>query len=180
MSEYETDVEEQEEAVSIWDMMEVDEPDDEYEEEQTEQDEETAKLEKLDKKFSAKMDKREKQFEATILREKVGMYEKSASELELDLFKALASDIKTLADFDKAVRVVNARAQKMEAATQKYREQMEAAAAGQAAMAWGTGPVGTPTPKMTDHDKEVLDRIAAGDERALFDALIGDNPPWRQ
>jgi hypothetical protein len=184
MAEYdangnEIEVEETEEK-SFWELMNETEPDDddEYEDEQDEQDEEIAKSDKLDKKLSAKFDAREKKFEHIMLKDRVGKYQETATELEQSLFKAIASDVKTMADFDRATEAIARRAKKMEAAEAEYRQQMEARASQQAAAGWGTGPIGVPAAKTKDYDKELLEKIESGDTHSLLVDLIGQDAPW--
>jgi hypothetical protein len=179
MAEYDAEGNEiEEQPQSLWELMEMDEPEDEpYSEEQDDADEQIAKDDKLDKKLSAKFDAREKKFETIMLKDQVGKYQAQASELEQSLFKAVASDVKTLADFDKTVKAVAIRAQKMEAAAAAYQVQMEAQAAQQVANAWGSGPLGTPQPKTQDYEADLMKKIEGGDIKALYADLVSD-APW--
>jgi hypothetical protein len=165
---------------SIWDMLQLEDPgDDPFEEEEEEQDESDAKTSKIAKKLSAKMDDMSKKFENTILLERTKAFQRGASELEVSLFKTVVSDVKTLADFDKAVALVKDRSVKMQAEADKYLEQMEATAAAQAANAWGTGPVGTPQRRTPDAEEESFKKIQDGDIREL-ELSLNEDAPWMQ
>ena len=173
--------EDDDETESVWDMLKMDDPGDEYEDEQDDADEEDAATAKMNKKLSSKIDKMDKKFETQMLRERTKSFEAGASELQIDLFKAVAGDIKTVADFDKAVALVVARSGKMEAAAEQYRLQMEQGAAQQVANAWGTGPMGVPQAKKApDAEEESFKKIAAGDVNELYNSLVGDDGPWNK
>jgi hypothetical protein len=170
-----TEVEEQEEEKSIWELLNLEEPEEEYEDEQEEQDEKIAQESKLEKKLSAKMDNMQKKFENTMLRERISKFQDTADDLEKDLFKTIASDVKNLEDFDKAQHLVHERALMLQKEADKYRAQMEEQAANQAANAWGTGPVGTPQKREKNDSEEMAKKIAAGDTHAAFAALMSDD-----
>lgn len=168
-----TEEENEEEGQSIWDMLKLDDPgDDPYTEEQDEQDEQDEKTDKLARKLSSKMDNMSKKFENTMLRERTKTYTEHATELEMDLFKTIAADVKSLADFDKATALVKDRAVKMQAEADRYKTQMEEAAAAATAAAWGTGPSGTPAPKGDADLKERASKIESGDTHAALSALL--------
>ena len=177
MSDENTNMEEQEQEQpqekSIWELLDVPEPEGEqYEEEEEEQDEAIAKQDKLEKKMTAKMDNMTKKFEQTMLRERLNKFESEADELTLDMFKTVASDVKTLEDFDKALKVVNKQAESLRAKAAEYQKKMEMEAAEQTSRAWGTGPLGTPTKRSQTDDEERQQKIAKGDTHAGLAALL--------
>lgn len=168
-----------EEEKSIWELMELDEPagDEPYADEQDDADEEIAKQDKMDRKLSAKMEDMQQKLENTIIRDRIGKFQETADDLHKDLFRAVASDVKDVESFDKAMKMVNDRAEKMKAAEEKYKQEMEKRAQEQAATAWGTGPMGTPTPHTADYEEELYKRVREGDEKAAFELIIGDDWP---
>lgn len=158
---------------TIWEMLKLDDPGDEpYTEEEEDQDAVDEKTDKLTRKLASKMDNMSKKFENTMLRERTKAYTEHATELEMDLFKTIASDVKNLEDFDKATALVKARAVKMQAEADRYTAEMEASVAAATAAAWGSGPSGTPTPKGDADLKERADKIANGDTQAALSALL--------
>lgn len=159
----------------FWELMGIEGDDSEGDVVQEQQDEEIAEEDKLVKKLSAKMDGMQKKFEASILRERVKSFESSSNELEQDLFRTIASDVKDVEGFDKAMKLVKERAAKMQAEADKYKEQLERQAEEEVANAWGTGPVGTPTPRNVNED-ERKKRIEAGDNKAALAALLENDP----
>jgi DNA repair exonuclease SbcCD ATPase subunit len=169
----------QQEEKSIWELVDElnktdEEPDEQYEEEQEEQDEEVAKVTKIEKKLSAKMEDMQNKFEKNLLRERIDKFEAAADEIEKDFFRSVASDIKTLEDFDRSVAQVKKQANAMKETAEKYRKELEE-------RAWGTGPVGTPTKRDTASEEEeaIMAKIRAGDLQATLEALVGDDVPWR-
>jgi hypothetical protein len=44
-----------------------------------------------------------------------------------------------------------------------------------AARAWGTGPIGRTPPPATDEEKELMERVRAGDTDAAFKAIVGNS-----
>lgn len=168
-----TEEENEEDSPTIWEMLKLDDPGDEpYAEEEEEQDEADEKTDKLTRKLASKMDNMSKKFEHTMLRERTKAYTEHATELELDLFKTIAADVKNLEDFDKATTLVKDRAVKMQSEADKYQAQMEASVAAATAAAWGSGPIGTPVPKGDAALKERDERIAKGDTQAALSALL--------
>ena len=168
-----TEEENEEDSQSIWDMLKLEDPGDEpYTEEEEEQDEVDEKTAKLAKKLTSKMDDMSKKFERTMLRERTKAYMEHATDLEKDFFKFVAAEVKTVADFDKATALVKVQSEKMQAEADKYKTQMEANAAASTAAAWGTGPIGTPTPKGDTELKARDEKIAKGDSRAALSALL--------
>lgn len=154
------------------------EDDDEMDELEQEQDEEIAKANKIEKKLTAKMTDMQKKFDNTILKERIGKFQETASPLEKDLFKTVASDVKRPEDLDEALGLVRKQAKQLEEKTEEYKKQMEETAAQEAARAWGTAPVGTPAPKTVDYEEELMKKIDSGDTHALLVDLIGDDAPW--
>lgn len=166
-------VEETEESQSIWDMLNIDDPGPEpYEEEQVAADAEVAKDDKMVKKLTAKMDSMQKKFESTMMKERIGKFQDGADDLEKSLFKTIAADVKDMETLDKAMELVQARAKTMREEAEKYKAQLEKQAEEQVAKAWGTSPTGTPTPRTEDEEKKIAERIAAGDTKAAFMALM--------
>lgn len=175
--EVNTPVEEEEE--DIFKMLGLDSDDeDEYSDLEADADEALAKEDKMMKKLSAKVDGMQKKFEETMIRERISHFDKEADDIERGLFKAVISDVKDVETLDKAIGLVKERAAKMKEEAEKYREQLEQQAQQQVAKAWGTSPVGTPTPRTKDYESELMKRVAAGDERAAFEAVIGDDIPF--
>lgn len=169
--------EEQEEEKSIWELLEMDDSSKEdYEEEQEEMDEQIAKEDKLEKKLSAKMENMQKKFESTLLRERISKFENEADELTLDMFKTVASDVKSLEDFDKAMNVVKKQADQLRKTAEEYKAKLEQEAAQQTAAAWGTGPLGTPVKRGDDEVKKQREAIEKGDTHAALSALLEGDP----
>lgn len=163
---------------SIWELLELEEPaEEEGEAEQEEQDAEIAKVDKIEKKLSAKMGDMQKKFDNTIMKERVGNFQDSATPLEKDLFKTIAADVKRPEDLDRAITLVRTQAATLQEQTDKYKTQMEKVAEEQAARAWGTGPVGVPSKKSPDYEDVMLKKIESGDMGALLESLLEDNFP---
>jgi hypothetical protein len=164
---------EDEQGRSLWDILDLEDPDkDTGEEQQDDMDEEIAREDKLERKMSAKMENMQKKFETTMLRERIGKFESEADELEVDMFRTVASDVKSLEDFDKAMGIVRKQSASLRASAEKYREKLEEEAQQATARAWGTGPVGTPQKRSPDMDKERDERIKGGDNKAALEALM--------
>lgn len=172
----EEEVETTEEEESIWDIMGMDEPE-EYAEESEDADAEVAKENKMEKKLSAKMDDMQKKFEQTIMRERITKFEESADDLQKDLFKTIAAEVKDVESLDKAMTLVNERSKKLREEEERYKAQLEQQVQEQVAQAWGTGPMGTPSPHTKDEEEQILQKIAAGDVHALYEDLMRDNWP---
>lgn len=167
-----------EDTDDIWSLLNIPDPGPEpYEDRQEEADEELAKDDKMVKKLSAKMDNMQKKFEASMMRERINKFQEGADDLEKSLFKTIAADVKDIETLDKAIGLVHERSTQMKAEAEKYREQLEAQAQEQVGKAWGTGPIGTPTPKSKDYDEELMARIQAGDVKAAFEGVVGDDWP---
>lgn len=170
-----------EEEQSIWDMLAKDDDElglsDKYSDYEEEADRDVDNSSKMERKLAAKMDDMQKKFDRTILRERVSKFEESADDLQKDLFRTIAADVKDPESFDKAMALVDERYKVMKQKEIEYNKQMEERAAQMAASAWGTGPVGTPSPRTPDYEKEQMARIAAGDEKALFHDLMDGNWP---
>jgi hypothetical protein len=160
---------------SIWELLDLDEPEDEGEAEQEEQDAEIAKVDKIEKKLSAKMGDMQKKFDNTIMKERVGKFQDGATDLEKDLFKTIAADVKRPDDLDRAIALVKAQAATLQKQTDEYKVQMEKVAEEQASRAWGMGPSGTPTPRTPDYEEVRKKKIAEGDSVAALAALLEDD-----
>lgn len=172
-------MEEQDEGKSLWEILNRDaaaDDEDDYSEEQEEMDEEIAKEDKLEKKLSAKMENMQKKFETTLLRERISKFENEADELTLDMFKTVASDVKSLEDFDKAMNVVKKQADQLRKTAEEYKAKLEQEAAQQTQAAWGTGPLGTPVKRGADEVKKQQEAIERGDSHAALAALLEDDP----
>jgi hypothetical protein len=170
-----------EEDLDLYDLLGLVPPEEDPEvlEMEAEQDEALAKADKIEKKLSAKMTDMQRTFDANILKERIKNFQNGATSLEKDLFKTIAADVKKPADLDKALGIVKQQAAELQAQTDAYKAQMEQVAAAEAARAWGTGPIGTPTPRSRDAEEEELKKIAAGDTTALLSSLLGDDIPWQ-
>jgi hypothetical protein len=168
---------------NLWDIIEREDPENErYADEEEEQDEVTAKQDKLERKITAKMENMTKKFEHSMLRDKVEKFQKEADEIERDLFKTVAADVKTIEDFDKAVAVAKKQAKQLRDTADAYKKQLEEKAEQEAASAWGMGPVGAPRQsKPPDGEQEVLDRIRNNEPGAAFESIVGgDLPPYKR
>lgn len=173
------DLHTEEEESSLWEFLNEDnDDDDEHEALQEEQDEEDAKAAKLERKLSSKMENMQKKFEETMLRERLAKFEESADDVTKELFKTVASDVKTVEDFDKAAAIVAKQKSKLEEVANKYKEEAEKQAAEQAARAWGTGPIGTGVKKGEDYESELMKKVAKGDPHATLEAIMGDAYPF--
>lgn len=180
MSDEETITQEetQEEEKSIWELLDMDDPNEEkYTEEEDDAEVAAAKADKMERKLSAKMDDMQKKFERTIIRERISKFEETADDLTKDLFKTVASEVKDVESLDKALTLVNDRREKLKKEEEEYKKEMAAKYEQEAAKNWGMGPMGTPTPRSKDEEKEVLEKIAQGDTHALFEDLMVDNWP---
>ena len=176
---------EEETGSSLWEVLQreqQEEIEEEYAPEQEEQDEEIAVQDKLEKKLSAKMENMQKKFDQTLLRERIQKFEGEADELTLDMFKTVASDVKTLEDFDKAMNVVNKQAATLRKQAEEYRQKLEKQASDDTAAAWGTTPIGgNPVPRTPDYEEKLMERITHGDDKAAFEAIVGmDLPKQRE
>lgn len=175
------ETEETEEETDIWKLLDLEDPGDEpYEAEQTEADEEVAKEDKMVKKLSSKLDNMQKKFETTMMHERISKFQDSSDDLERDLFKTIASDVKDMETLDKAMALVKSRAAKLREEADKYRQSLEKKAEEQVASAWGTGPIGTPARRSDTDAKDLETKIAEGDVKAAFQALYEDDPIFRQ
>lgn len=167
-----------EEEKSLYEALGLDKEDeDEYSELAEEEDRKQAKEDKLEKKLSAKVENLQKKFETTLLRERINKFEETSDEVEKDLFRTVAVDIKTLEDFDKAVNVVKKQAASLRKTVEDYKKKLEEKAEEEVSNAWGVGPVGTPQKKTPDEEEEMMKKIYEGDEHAAFLAIVGDDFP---
>lgn len=179
MSE-EYDETQDEQGTGLWDMLKLEDPGDppdEYEDLERDADEDVAKADKMEKKLSAKMDDMQKKFERTIIRERIGKFEESASDLQKDLFKAIAVEVSDVESLDKAMNLVNERARKFQEEEERHKQMIDEQYKQQAAQNWGMGPMGTPTPRTKDEEEKLLEKISSGDSHALFQDLMEDNWP---
>lgn len=176
-----TEVEENlEDDADLYDLLSIKRPDSEeagYADLEEEQDAEVVKQDKMEKKLSAKIDDMQKKFEATIVHERVSKFQESADDLQKDLFKTIAGDVKDVESLDRAFKLVEDRSKKMREDEKLHRAQLEKQAEDEVGRAWGTGPMGTPTPHTADYEEELYKKVRAGDERAAFELIIGDDWP---
>ena len=182
----EQNIQVEEEIEDLWQMLGIEDPEaeDSHGGAVEEAEAEAEREDQLERKLTSKMSDMQKKFDQTILREKVSKFQDNADPLEKDLFKAIAADVKDPATFDRAVGIIKRQATAMKEEANKYREQTKEEADAQerqnAARAWGTGPVGTPTPRSKDYEEELLKRIYDGDPAAALEGIVGDDVPWLQ
>lgn len=175
--------EQQEQGVDdIWKLIGLDDPDsddqkedNQYEDIEEEQEEQIAKIDKTLKKYTSKMDERMKELDRKILRERVKRFTEEADPVERDLFKAVASDISTPEEFDKAVDLAKKNAAKIKEEAEKYLKQAEEEARKKASEAWGMAPVSA-VQRGEEYEKKRDERIQKGDISALTDFLIEGTP----
>jgi cysteinyl-tRNA synthetase len=153
---------------TIWQRLGVTDPDEEFVEEEEAAEEEAVKEDKLDKKLSSRVDNLEKKFRQERLAQAKEKFLESADPLEKDLFKAISGDVKDPEALDHAIELVKARAEKM--------KETEAAAKEQLERSWGVANPGHAAKPSEDEEKRLAERIASGDTKAGFAALIGDDP----
>lgn len=174
--EVEIQTEEAEEEKSIWEILGVEDPDAEEphaaEEEIAEA--EAEKEDKLAKKVAARVDNLEKKFKSNVLRERTEKFLASSDELERDLFKAIAGDVKDPETLDRAIGLVHERATKMKEEVAKYEAEMREKAEEAAKNAWGVAPVGVAARTRDDEDS-LKKRIESGDTVAGLAALMEDD-----
>lgn len=157
---------------SIWEKLGVKDPDEEYAEEEEVAEVEAEKEDKLAKKLSSRVDNLEKKFRQDRLAQAKDKFLEIADPLEKDLFKAISGDVKDPEALDHAIELVKARAAEMK----KTVEDAEAAAKAQVERAWGVVNPGQAAKPSEDEEKKMAERIAAGDTKAAFQALVGDDP----
>ena len=168
-----------EEDDDFWSSLGLDNPDDDdsHDDEQSDEDEAIDKIDKTMKKYTSKMEERMKEFDKKLLRERVKKFQESADPVEVDFFKAVASEIASPEEFDKAVALAQKHAKQIKSTAEEYKTKYEEQAKEEAARAWGTGPIGSPTPKPQNYEEERSKKIAKGDTSALTDYLLeGFNP----
>jgi vacuolar-type H+-ATPase subunit I/STV1 len=124
-----------------------------------------------------KVEEKLEKFEQNALREAIERFEDKSDDLEKELFAAARAEVKTLDEFYETVDFVKSRAGKFREREEKLAEEAAKRAEEKAAKSWGVGPVGNQTAP-SDADKEVMERIAAGDTDALFESLV-TLPPVR-
>lgn len=164
---------------SVWDMLGLSDPDaeqnDEYEELQDEMDEDISKEEKFSKKISAKFDDMQKKFDNTMLKMNTQKFLESASEMEVDLFKTVAGDVKDPETLDHVIKMVREKAKGLEEATKKYEEELAKQAESRVQTAWGL-PIGVAKTSETGEEDDTMERVARGDSKAALHALFHDDP----
>lgn len=171
----EQEVQEEEEDDDIMKILGLDE--DEYEELQDEVD---AKEAKMVKKLTGKMEQMTKKFEQDVLSERARRFQDGASELEVSLFKAIASDVKDVSTLDKAIALVTERAAELTAQGEEYKKKLEEEAQKKVSEAWGVNPAAVGRANSKDADDEMMERMQKGevDYGELSSSLIGDSAPW--
>lgn len=133
---------------------------------------------KIERKMAKKLEALESKFETNALRTAIESYESKADELEKALFDEVKADLKNIDDYERTVKFISDRAEKLKAREAQLAEEADKRAEEAAAKAWGTGPIGKRAPASTDEEKELMDRIGGGDVNALVEAVVGDNVPW--
>jgi len=131
---------------------------------------------KLSKKFDAKLSAFEKKFEKGMLTGALDKFMGSADEIEKGIMREFASDVKSLADFERAERLVKSQAEKLRAKAVEYEAQAQEDARAKAATAWGVTPQDHMAPP-PDQEEELMKRIRLGDTKAAFAAIIGNDLP---
>lgn len=164
---------------SVWDILGLEDPakedaSEEYEELQDEMDDEISKEEKVNRKVSAKFDEMQKKFDNTMLKMNTEKFLANATEMEVDLFKAVAGDVHDPETLDKVVSMVREKAAKLEEATRKYEEELSKQAEQKVQSAWGL-PVGVAKTSDEEEKDDTMERVAAGDSKAALHALFGDD-----
>ncbi len=130
---------------------------------------------KIDRKLAKKLESLEHKFETNALRSAIESYEARADDMEKALFEDVKADLKSIDDFDRVQKFISERATKLREREQQLAAEAEKRAEEKAARAWGTGPIGRTPPPATDEEKELMERVRMGDNRAAFDAIVGDS-----
>ena len=122
-----------------------------------------------------RVDALEKKYEQDALQSAISRFKEHADEVELEIFEAARKDdpLKTLSDFEGAAEIAKRRA----VALRETEERLAKDAEERVAKAWGAGPVG-PKAAPADADKELMERINAGDTTALVEAIVGTDLPF--
>jgi len=172
------EVAEQEE--SIWDVLGIAEPEDDSEEFEAEEEEaevEAVKEDKLTRKLTARVDNLQKKFNSTTLQSAKDKFLAGSNELERDLFKTVAADIKDMESLARMATMVREKSKVMQKEIEKYDAEAKLDAAAKARVAWGVSgsPVGVVAPAPSDEEKELAERIAKGDSKAALKSMFGDD-----
>jgi len=173
MAEDET-TETAEEEKSIWEVLGVEEPEDEeqdYSEVEADAEADAEKEDKVAKKLNNRIDNLEKKFRQGKLQEAKNKFLEVADPLEADLFRAIVGDVKDPETLDHAITLVKQRSAEMKATMEKA----EAEAREQVAKSWGVANPGRAPQPSDDEQKKMEEAIAAGDTKAGFAAIMGDD-----
>jgi len=130
---------------------------------------------KIERKMAKKLEALESKFETNALRTAIESYESKADELEKALFDEVKADLKNIDDYERTVKFISDRATKLKEREAQLATEAEQRAEEAAARAWGTGPIGKRAPASTDEEKELMEKVRAGDNRAAFQAIVGDS-----
>lgn len=155
-------------------LLKDDNEDDNYEEIQEDMDEEIAVETSAMKKIAHNMDEMQKKWDRNMLQTRTEKFLNSASDMEKDLFKAAAHDIKDIKTLDRVMDMVKNRAAEMDAQMKKYEEELAKEAEKRVQTAWGA-PVGTGTSFDKEGEEEVLERIQKGDSKAALHKMFGED-----
>ena len=169
------EVEETDDDKSIWEILGVSDPDEEepFQAEAEAEEVKAVEEDKLAKKLAGRVDNLEKKFKQNVLKERTEKFLSGADDLETDLFKAIAGDVKDPETLDRATKLVKERAANLRSQAAKYEEEMKAKAEESAQRAWGAAPVGVAAARTESSEEEQQKRIAAGDTAAGLAALLG-------
>jgi hypothetical protein len=130
---------------------------------------------KIDHKLQKKLESLEHKFETNALRTAVESYEAKADDIEKALFEDVKADLKSYDDFERVQKFITDRATKLREREAQLAADAEKRAEENAARAWGTGPIGRTPPPATDEEKELMERVRAGDTDAAFKAIVGNS-----
>lgn len=170
-----------EDTRSVWEKLGLPNPDEEENEEETgeeyedleeEAEEEAAENDKISRKLSASVENLEKKFDNLTLEQRKKDFREAADPIELELFNAVAADVKDVATLDNTMKVVLKRAEEMR---QKVAE-LEEQAREQVSKAWGVKP-GKASHSEPDPDEieNLRARARLGDQKAAY-KLFRDAP----
>jgi len=122
-----------------------------------------------------RVDALEKKYEQDALQSAINRFKEHADEVELEIFEAARKDepLKTLSDFEGAAEIAKRRASALRETEEKLAKEAEE----RVAKAWGAGPVGAKAAP-ADAEKELMERINAGDTSALVEAVVGTDLPF--
>jgi len=162
---------EEETTDSIWKKLGITDPEDSYAEEEEVAEAEAEKEDKAARKLDKRVDDLERKFRQDKLQEAKTKFLEIADPLEAELFKVLAGDTKDPESLDHAITLVKDRAAKMK----ETMEKAEAEGREQVAKSWGVANPGRAPQPSDDEQKKQAEAIAAGDTKAAFSALMGDD-----